>query len=119
MQEERVYMPGEVVVDPENAAVLMRRDFIIPVPDNFVPPPPEPPVDYGYHPTPPMVPVDEDKPLTLEDLMGLTRKELNQLATEAGVDSPDAMLNKQAVAEALLAKATAEEAAEPEGEEQP
>jgi hypothetical protein len=38
VNEDRVYLPGELLVDPPFAGVLMARGYLVPVPDNFVAP---------------------------------------------------------------------------------
>jgi hypothetical protein len=46
----------------------------------------------------------ETKPVTLEDLLKLTRAELDAAAAKAGVENPGELSDKRAVAEAIMAK---------------
>jgi len=54
--------------------------------------------------TQPRTPSAGDDPLSLEALLKLNRADLDTAATVAGIEEPDKLPNKQAVAEAIVAK---------------
>jgi hypothetical protein len=74
VREDWVSLPGELLVDPPTADILLKRGFIVPVPDNYpgavskpkelaMDPPPAPDSeaadspDFASEPTPPVRPV--------------------------------------------------------------
>lgn len=36
IKEDRVYLPNEVLVDPPNVGTLIKRGYLIPVPDDYI-----------------------------------------------------------------------------------
>lgn len=124
IKEDRVYLPGEMLVDPLNADILMARGFLTPVPDNFVPPTPTPTrherrrLEQESTAAANDDDSSEEPEVTLDELLKLNRQELNELALEAGIEDPDELPNKAKVAEAILAKADEDKSSssEPSGD---
>jgi len=108
IREDRTYLPGEMLVDPPAAAILMERGFLLPVPDNFVPPPADP-IGRAVFPPDTAVSSGEEGELTLDSLMELSRKDLNELAASSGVETPEELANKRVVAQAILDAAAAQD----------
>ena len=97
MNEDRIYLPGEILVDPDlNVRLLMERGHLAPVPDNFSMP--------SYTNGASVTVGNNDEVLSVENLMKSNRAELDALALEAGVEDPASLPSKRKVAEALLAK---------------
>lgn len=106
------YAGDTLTLDPNDGETmrLMEWGYITPVPDNYA-------SSSGAVGTEP--PAEADSPVTIESLTALKRDELNEMAADLGIEDAEGMPNKAVVAEAILAKAAAEdedtdEAAEPE-----
>lgn len=74
-----MYTPGEILVDPPFAAILMDRGYLQPVPDDFTAPTPVAPRSYGR----PSQPKEERRP-TVEEALAAGNSQEDAEALAAG-----------------------------------
>jgi hypothetical protein len=111
IKEDRVYVPGEIVTDDDvPSEILLARGYLQPIPSDFVSPAATPAPTSASTPTPDLS-TAESSEVGMDDLMALSRAELNEVAKKQGVDHPEGFKNRRQLATAILDKI-----AEPEAE---
>ncbi len=93
-----IHWPGEKLVNPERANLLVDRGLIVQTGDD-----------------PPLEEAGAGSPDTIEALVRLNRDVLNSRATGLGIEDPDKLGSKRAVAEEILAREKAAKEAPDEG----